>query len=272
VDGYCQENCTAGGATSTCPAGSVCVELGAQDRCLKPCRPGAGDCRDGYTCSPLAEGNVCVPNCYSDQDCNSGNSTAFACRVCDRVCVENKQTGLSVGDPCTTSEQCGAGEICFFIRNNPQGVCTQTCSMAQCGCPVGSTCKNVGSDRVCMKDCAAGTCSSPLQCNPVPSANSGLTYSCTPACRTQADCPTGFECDRTGACFDPLATPDAGCTLCNDGGTPPPPPPPTDGGTGGGTGGPSGCGCGQAPASALVFFGVLALALFSGRRRSWQRR
>lgn len=263
VDGYCQEDCTAGGTTSTCPAGSVCVELGAQDRCLKPCRPGTGDCRDGYTCSPTAQGNVCVPPCYADADCSSDNS--FVCRVCDRVCVENKASGLSVGDACTKSEQCGPGQVCFFINNNPQGVCTETCNTAQCACPLGSECKSIGPDHVCMKDCASGTCSSPLQCNPV-----GETYSCTPACRTRSDCPTGFECDRTGECYDPLKTPDAGCTLCSGDGGPPPPPPPTDGGTSGGSGGaPSGCGCGQAPASAMVFFGVLALVLFAGRRRSW---
>ncbi len=265
VGGYCQENCVAGSTANTCPAGSLCVEMGAQDRCLKPCRPGGGDCREGYTCAPLPEGNVCIPPCYSDQDCNSASSTAFTCRTCDRVCVENKSTGRSVGDPCSTSTDCGPGQICFFINNNPQGICTQTCNTAQCACPLGSSCKNVGPDHVCMKDCSAGTCASPLQCNPV-----GQTYSCTPACRTNSDCPTGFACDKTGACFDPLNVPDAGCTLCSDGGTPPPPPP-TDGGTGGGTGAPSGCGCGEAPASALVLFGVLALALFSGRRRSWQR-
>jgi uncharacterized protein (TIGR03382 family) len=265
VDGYCSENCVAGSSAVTCPSGSVCVELGTPDRCFKQCRPGSGDCRAGYTCAPLAEGNVCIPNCYTDEDCNTGGGpVGYTCRTCDRVCIENKQTGLSVGSPCTTSEQCGAGQFCFFIGTQTQGVCTQTCNTAACGCPLGSTCKPVGEDRVCMKDCAAGTCAAPLQCNPV-----GQTYSCTAACRTSADCPTGFEC-YGGTCQDPNNRPDAGCTLCSDGGTPPPPPPPTDGGTGGGSAGPGGCGCSGAPASALVIFGLLAL-LFGGRRRSWPR-
>jgi hypothetical protein len=119
---------------------------------------------------------------------------------------------------------------------------------------------------MCMKNCAAGTCTSPAQCNPV-----GSTYSCTARCRTRNDCPTGFECYPEG-CRDPSQTPDAGCLLCgSDAGTqPPPPPPPTDGGTGG-IGGPGGCGCGQAPTSAMLL-SALALLLVAGGRRSWHRR
>ncbi|WP_224245834.1 zinc metalloprotease [Hyalangium gracile] len=267
VGGYCQEECVAGPSASSCPAGSVCVELGASDRCFKPCRPGSGDCRDGYTCSPLPEGNVCVPSCYSDADCNEPSSSAFTCRVCDRVCVEKRPAGGAVGEPCSNASQCGTGQICLFLNDHPQGVCAEPCTTAQCGCPPGSSCKRVGAQSVCMKNCAAGTCSSPLQCNPV-----GETYSCTPACRNRADCPSGTEC-YGGRCEDPLNRPDGGCSLCNDGGTPPPPPPPpTDGGSGGGGNGePSGCGCGQAPATALVLFGVLALVFFSRRRDTWQR-
>ncbi|WP_224367272.1 matrixin family metalloprotease [Hyalangium versicolor] len=271
VEGYCTESCVGGSSANQCPGGSVCVELGANDRCLKTCRPGSGDCRDGYTCSPLPEGNVCVPSCYQNVDCNDGNSTAFICRTCDRVCIENKVSGRSVGDPCSTSDQCGPGQICFFMNSNAQGMCTQTCNTAQCSCPNDSSCKSVGPDRVCLKNCAAGTCTAPLVCNPVGSSNS-LSTVCTPACRNDRDCPTGFEC-YAGRCEDPTYVPDAGCTLCNDGGTPPPPPPPQDGGTSNpGPSTPSGCGCGEAPASALVFLGVLALVLFARRQRSWPHR
>lgn len=267
VGGYCQEDCNANAAASACPAGALCTALGDQHRCLKRCNLGSNDCRPGYTCSPLPEGNACVPSCYQDVDCNNPNESTYTCRLCDRVCVENKATGNSVGEPCITSENCGSGLLCLFLNGNPQGVCAQSCSLAQCGCPVGSSCKAVGTDNVCMKDCAAGTCAAPLQCNPV-----GSSLSCTPACQKKADCSPGFDC-FFGHCEDPLNRPDAGCTLCtSDGGTPPPPPP-TDGGTGGGSGGgPGGCGCGQAPASALVLFGALALVLFSRRRTSWPRR
>jgi MYXO-CTERM domain-containing protein len=266
VGGYCQENCVAGSTHNTCPAGSVCAELGEQDRCLKRCRQGSGDCREGYTCSPLPEGDVCVPNCYTNADCNAPGSNAFVCRICDRVCIQNKQTGKSVGDPCDNSSECGLGQECLFINNHSQGVCTQPCSTAACSCPAGTSCRSVGPDRVCMKDCAAGTCASPLVCNPV-----GGAYACAPGCRNATECPTGWSC-AGGACYDPSAPADAGCTLCGDAGQPPPPPPPpVDGGTSGG-GNPEGCGCSGAPASALIFFGALVLLLLAGGRRSWQRR
>jgi hypothetical protein len=269
VDGYCQQPCNAGSTANTCPAGSVCVNTdpGTNDRCLKRCRPGSGDCRQGYTCSPLAEGDVCVPNCYLNADCNGGTSaTNYLCRTCDNVCIENKQTGRSVGDPCSRNEECGPGQVCLFINNHPEGICSQPCSTAACTCPVGTRCKQVGPDLMCMKDCASGTCSSPAQCNPV-----GSTYSCTARCRTRNDCPTGFECYPEG-CVDPSQNPDAGCTLCGtDAGTPPPPTPPTDGGTGG-DGGPGGCGCGQAPASAMILSALLVLLMMAGGRRSWPRR
>ncbi|HYI02753.1 adhesin [Hyalangium sp.] len=266
VDGYCQQPCNAGSSVNACPSGSVCVDTdpqGTNDRCLKRCRPGTADCRAGYTCSPLAEGDACVPSCYSDSDCNAPSRNDFSCRICDRVCTPNKQTGLSVGDPCTTTEQCGRDQVCLFINNHPRGICAQPCSTAACGCPTGTTCKQVGQDRMCMKDCAAGTCATPAQCNPV-----GSTYSCTADCRTRMDCPTGFECYPQG-CMDPNQIPDAGCTLCSDAGPPPPPPPPVDGGTGGG-GQPGGCGCGSAPASAMLL-AALSLLLVAGGRRSWRR-
>jgi MYXO-CTERM domain-containing protein len=267
VGGYCQEDCVAGSTANTCPAGSVCTELGTQDRCFKSCRPGTGDCREGYTCSPLAQGDVCVPVCYNNDDCNSPGSNAFICRVCDRVCIQNKTTGKAVGDPCASSAECGLGQECVFINNHPQGVCAQPCNTALCGCPAGSSCRQVGPDRLCIRDCSAGTCPSPLTCNPV-----GGFYGCAPGCRNSTECPQGWTC-AGGTCYDPFAPADAGCTLCNDAGNPPPPPPPpppVDGGTGPG-GNPEGCGCSGAPTSALLL-GALALLLLAGGRRSWRRR
>lgn len=258
-DGYCQEDCTLGG--NTCPAGAVCVDFPSADRCLKTCRPGGGDCRPGYTCAPRPEGNVCIPNCYTDSDCPNN----FLCRVCDRVCVENTGPGKSVGDPCSVTTECGVGQVCLFVNNQPQGICAQPCTNATCSCPAGSSCQAVGSQRMCMRDCSAGTCPQGTACNPL-----GTSYSCTPPCVKNSDCPTGLFCGG-GHCSDPLATPDAGCTLCSDGGAPPPPPPPVDGGQSGDDQ-PQGCGCSGGPGSALLFFGVIALLLLAGGRRSWSRR
>ncbi|MBN1209619.1 MAG: adhesin [Myxococcaceae bacterium] len=279
-DGYCQETCLAGepAYSKTCPAGSICANTArdpqdpqdpdpnkdvlANDRCLKSCNPGGNDCRPGYSCAPLAEGNACVPSCYSNADCGQG----FSCRLCDRVCLPSTPSGRSVGDPCTNTAQCGTGQACLFFNNAAQGVCTQGCGTGGCDCPSGTACKTVGQATVCMKDCAQGTCAFPLQCNPV-----GETFSCVPACSTNADCQAGFQCTVNG-CVDPSQVPDGGCTLCGDAGTPPPPPPDGGPGGGGGNGGPEGCGCSGAPASALAFFGALALLLIAGGRRSWLRR
>jgi hypothetical protein len=263
--GYCQQDCTPG-SPGTCPGGSVCVNDVTTKRCLKTCRVGSGDCRQGYTCAPRPEGNVCVPNCYTDQDCNANSSNAFICRVCDRVCIANTGPGLSVGSPCTQTTECGGGQVCLFINNHPQGVCAQPCSNATCSCPTGSSCRAVGAERMCMRDCSSGTCPQGLECNPL-----GNNYACVPPCRTNQECPTGFLCGG-GRCTDPFAPVDAGCTLCGDGGQPPPPPPPpVDGGTPGDDQ-PEGCGCSSSPASVLFYFGVIALLLLAGRRSSWRRR
>jgi MYXO-CTERM domain-containing protein len=260
-DGYCQENCTLPGG-NTCPAGSVCVDFPSADRCLKSCRVGGGDCRPGYTCAPRAEGNVCVPNCYTDQDCPNN----YFCRVCDRVCIQNTGPGKSVGDKCSVTSECGVGQVCLFINNLPEGVCALPCSNATCSCPAGSQCKPVGSKLMCMKDCSSGTCVQGLTCNPL-----GNSYSCVPPCRSGSDCPSGWFCSG-GTCIDPVSPPDAGCTLCSDGGgQPPPPPPPVDGGLPGDDT-PDGCGCSGGPGSALLFFGVIALLLLVGGRHSWSRR
>ncbi|MDC0715046.1 matrixin family metalloprotease [Stigmatella sp. ncwal1] len=264
VGGYCQQSCVAGTSPTVCPTGSVCAELGDNDRCLKSCDRLTGGCREGYTCSPLPEGYACVPKCYADSDCNPAGGTAFVCRVCDSVCIQNQQSGKAVGDPCDNTNPCGPGQSCLFFGTNPQGICSRSCSTDACDCPAGTSCRTVGSQNMCMRDCAGATCAQPLQCNPL-----GNVYSCQPPCRTDADCQSGFRCGAEG-CYSTQPT-DGGCSLCGDGGTPPPPPPPVDGGTGGDGGSPGGCGCSNAPTSALAFFAALALLMIGGRR-SWPRR
>jgi len=260
LGGYCQQDCTSGGSAS-CPAGSECIPVGANaSRCLKSCRVGTGDCREGYTCSPLAQGNVCVPNCYQDPDCPTG----FTCRVCDRVCVQNTGTSRTVGDPCSVTTDCGVGQVCLKVNNQSPGVCAQPCSNATCSCPGGSSCLSVASERMCMRDCSPGTCPQGLECNPV-----GEGYACIPACQKLTDCPSGFVCNG-GRCINPQTPVDGGCTLCSDGGPPPPPPPPVDGGPPGDDT-PEGCGCSGGPGSALLFLAVIALLLMGGRH-SWSRR
>lgn len=258
--GYCMQSCTSGGSAS-CPAGAECVPVGGgESRCLKTCRVGSGDCRPGYTCSPLAQGNVCVPNCYSDTDCGAG----FTCRICDRICIQNTGTSRTVGDPCSATQPCGVGQVCLKINDQTPSVCAQACSNATCSCPNGSSCLTVGSERMCMRNCSPGSCPQGLECNPV-----GEGYACIPACQKFTDCPTGWACNG-GLCTNPLAPADGGCTLCNDGGAPPPPPPPPVDGGPPGDDTPEGCGCAGGPGSALLFLAVIALLLMGGRH-SWSR-
>jgi MYXO-CTERM domain-containing protein len=263
VGGYCQQSCVAGATPTVCPTGSVCADLGDNDRCFKSCDAVSGGCREGYTCAPLAQGSACIPRCYADADCNAGGGNAYVCRVCDGVCLQNEDSSRGVGAPCDANTACGPGLACTYLGTNPQGICSRSCSSV-CDCPAGSACLTVGADQLCMRNCAGSTCAEPLQCNPL-----GNTYACQPPCRTNADCPSGFLCGAEG-CYSNQPT-DGGCSLCGDGGTPPPPPP-VDGGSGGGdSDSPDGCGCSSGtPTSALAFFAALALLMVGGRR-SWPR-
>ncbi|WP_253975570.1 zinc metalloprotease [Myxococcus dinghuensis] len=261
--GYCTENCAGPG---TCPTGAECTDVPGQGRiCLKTCASGTGDCRPGYSCSPMPEGDMCVPSCAGNADCDGDT----VCRNCDRVCVARGTVGRQIGDACTADAQCGTNQSCLFAEGGTQGVCAQTCSVAACFCPSGTTCQTVNKEgeRACVRDCTAGTCDSTLRCAAVATG----TAACLPACLSNQDCAPGMLCGSGGSCYDPEAKPDAGsCALCNDGGTTPPPVP--DAGTKAPTtGGPGGCGCQGAPASAAFFGGVTMLLWWAGRRRTWHK-
>lgn len=264
AEGYCQEECTLA-PNDSCPAGSTCSATDQGNRCLKSCRVNGGDCRTGYTCTPLSTGPVCVPNCYINADCNDDvNPTAFICRTCDRICVARTSSVLSVGDPCTRTDQCGEGQVCLFLNNQATGVCAQPCANGACVCPGGTSCQLVGNQRVCVRGCNANSCAQPLVCNPI-----GDAFGCLPGCQNHSQCPTGLFCGG-GICYDPYAPTDAGCTLCGtDSGTLPTLP--TDAGNGN-SDPPQGCGCSGGPASALVLLAALALLLRAGGRRAWERR
>ncbi|WP_147451060.1 MYXO-CTERM sorting domain-containing protein [Corallococcus llansteffanensis] len=257
--GYCTESCT---GNADCPLGSTCANVGTiGKRCLDECRPGTGDCRSGYTCANLPEGNACVADCASNAQCGSAG---YACRTCDHACITQQSGTRSVGEPCTQTSECGTNQECLKLNGNPQGVCTEACSVSTCTCAPGNTCRpaGTGGQRFCFRDCEEGTCSSPLQCTPF-----GESAACLASCRNSQDCPNGLACDNSGRCYDPFTKTDGGtCALCGDGGTQPPPPP-TDGGTGGPSDGPDGCGCQGAPASAAAFLAGLGVLLLATRRR-----
>ncbi|WP_223634702.1 MYXO-CTERM sorting domain-containing protein [Corallococcus sp. EGB] len=258
--GYCTESCI---SNADCPTGSTCATVGSVgQRCLKNCRPGKGDCREGYTCNTLpgTGATVCVADCATNNDCGSN----YACSSCDHTCVQQKTGPRVEGDPCSQDSECGTNQQCLKLNGNPQGVCSQPCSVSTCTCAPGSTCRpaGTGEDRFCFKDCAANTCASPLQCVPFSEGSS-----CIAPCRSNQDCPNGLFCGVGGQCYSPYTQTDGGtCTLCSDGGTPPPPP--VDGGTGDSTNDPGGCGCQSAPSSAAFLVGLAVLFMATRRRRN----
>jgi hypothetical protein len=76
--------------------------------------------------------------------------------------------GPTVGDPCTTQNDCG-GQICANQDYTPGGYCTRQCTLGDDRtCPGGTT---------CVKDFAA----------------KGLN-GCARICKVQAECRTGYDC------------------------------------------------------------------------------
>ena len=155
---YCQEGCNAGAAVSTCPAGSLCVGAGTDtnDRCLKRCSLGSSDCREGYTCSPLAEGDACVPNCYKDVDCNGGTAAlSYLCHIYGIASASRtRRRGAPWRDLRQRSEECGSGMLCLFLNNPRMASARRRAAWRRVAAPVGCSCKKLGTDNVCNVESA----------------------------------------------------------------------------------------------------------------------
>ncbi|MFL5319972.1 MAG: matrixin family metalloprotease [Myxococcaceae bacterium] len=269
TDGYCTQDC--GVNKPGCPAGSACVDFGNNAlRCIKTCRLGTGDCRNGYACLLPAENSpaLCLNACYTDADCNGGASSGpNLCRACDGVCFARQNATAQIGDNCTQSDQCGPAQLCatFSTGANSAGICSQTCTSACSACPSGSTCHVLDDGNPwCLKDCVTGSCPTGQRC-----AILSTGRACIPGCSTSDDCPVGTVCSG-GECINGGQGGGTGCTLCGSGGgggsT-------SFGGAGGGSGGgggaaPSGgCGCNEVASYPMLAFGLLFLL---GARR-WRR-
>lgn len=253
AQGYCTQSCDSGEA---CPPGSECTSLEIGKRCLQNCRVGMADCRAEYACAQTGgtrSSGVCLPRCYSDQDC--ANPTAFSCRTCDGLCVPRQNLTGQLGDPCVTDATCGEGQVCRLTdSSSPEKQCTRQCSRG-CGlCPTGSTCTPVLlGELVCLRDCTGpGTCPVGMRCAETPTGRG-----CQPPCHSNDECPVGQAC-FSGECFTP--TEDGGCgALCQrvDSGMPIEVPIP-DAGTGTGKNG--GCGCTSVdPMSIGALVGLMVL-------------
>jgi hypothetical protein len=258
VDGYCTQRCQNG--DPGCPAGSTCVQLDIGPYCAQTCRIGLADCRAQYTCAAIdaiGTSGVCIPRCYSDQDC--ANPTTTTCRTCDGLCVNRQNISGQIGDVCTDDSTCGAGQNCRITAGTSTlKQCTQQCARGCAQCPNGTTCTpGFQGELFCLKDCTGpGTCPIGLRC-----ADTPVGKACMPQCNSDTECPVGQSC-YMGECYTPQE--DASCgTLCNkmDAGRPIIIPP-KDGGVG--TGGTGGCGC--SVIEPLTFLAA-AVAALSRRRR-----
>ncbi|MDP2273176.1 MAG: hypothetical protein Q8K32_20725 [Archangium sp.] len=260
IDGYCTQACEPG--QPPCPAGSLCVQAGPGDRCLQTCRVGLADCRVNYACAQvdaIGTTGVCIPRCFSDQDCV--DPTRFTCRTCDGLCVARQNPAGQLGNPCLQDAECGPGQVCRITDlQSTQKQCVQQCSRG-CGiCPTGSTCTpSARGELFCLKDCTGpGTCGPALRC-----ADTQVGKSCLPGCSGDANCPVGQFCSM-GECYTPMEG-DGGCSAlqCRPDAGRPIVVTPKDAGTG--NGGTGGCGCTTvAPSFAFVLLGLLTLV---SRRR-----
>ncbi len=82
--GFAGGYCTAVGcqADEQCGENNICVQIDQQGTtiCLAGCDPannGEGDCREGYACPDLSQGQgvgACIPACTEDADCGEGGT------------------------------------------------------------------------------------------------------------------------------------------------------------------------------------------------------
>ncbi len=260
ADGYCTQSCEVGQAP--CPAGSNCTLLDDGTRhCIATCRVGQSDCRQGYACVTVNGSGLCLPQCYTTADC----ATGYDCRTCDGLCVTVQNPSGQIGDPCTLSGDCGAGQSCLRTdTRQAQLSCTIGCGRGCGTCPTGTTCYPLAlGDMYCLRDCnGPGTCAAGMRCGDFANGKA-----CVPACHIGTDCPVGQEC-RDGECLAPDPTADGGycgslCTAVDSGR--PVTPIKKDGGTGGELGS-AGCGCTSAPSEWAWL--ALAWAVVVAARRS----
>lgn len=161
-----------------CAPGQVC----SGSRCVPGCSGDHPGCPSGSVCD--VQGGACV-QCVKDADCTSGR-----CNSADHQCVA-----------CLTDADCPGGSICDALNK-----CVQGCDTSK-PCPQGSVCDGTSGSCVgCLQDAdcknlAAPRCDPKLRtCVACLSANDNCPLgsycnpsadTCTPGCRTDADCQVG---------------------------------------------------------------------------------
>jgi MYXO-CTERM domain-containing protein len=195
------EVCTGtNGACGACvPTRSFGAAHGLGEQCT-----GNADCRSGM-CAVHAGIGECVEPCGDMSSCPVG----FWCE--DGVCTLSRTS--PPGGACTTSSDCGIGNVC------PTAGARTWCTPSDCttsACPTGMTCSSVSGANICVPDLAAGgeACASDAQCV------SGLCFQgvCTTTCTHASQCATGYQCQRTSDgtsahCVRPGAQQSGGCSV-----------------------------------------------------------
>ncbi len=158
----------AGACPTSCNDGDACTQdtLQGQDcqtECLfepiTSCTPGDGCCPAG--CGLVQDnGDTDCPGCGNGitegslgEECDDGNRENND--SCTTSCTNNYG---NVGDPCTDTAPCSAGNFC--LAQPPGGYCTRTCQSDQ-QCPTGSVCSdqlgNEGPTNYCVETCTTDT-------------------------------------------------------------------------------------------------------------------
>ncbi|MBS2021629.1 MAG: hypothetical protein JST92_04415, partial [Deltaproteobacteria bacterium] len=135
--------------------------------CTDACSTSA-DCATNATCADVrataAHARLCVPTCKAPADCRSGYT---CCAALGGGCVptgmcpdDGVAASATLGQGCSVTSDCGAGETCFNSPDFPGGFCSRNCDEAgQKGCPTAARCVESPLGAMCMPTCT-GTCRS----------------------------------------------------------------------------------------------------------------
>jgi hypothetical protein len=219
-EGYCAASCDAG---LVCPQGASCLQgIGCLDQCTK-----SSDCRAGYHCTPLGEGEyACFPSsqckssnpaecasvggdCASDEDCLSGANC-----IAEQSPVTNPQTGAQTGEfefsgfekgyciyTMRSSDTCPSGSTGVAVDQNDPNFfyCLASCNIGQMGCGLGESCLQVDQNStagVCWQaQCSATSECQTAACTQQDTSSCGKGQTCTAGfCRTVDTCTTDADC------------------------------------------------------------------------------
>lgn len=213
VDGVCCETaCDEVCAACNQPDNvGECVATASDDTCSQLACPASTECRS-YAPADLEDNCSDLGECRAEAECpyenaNSGVACADGTGACDGdgECVVPDK--LSLGETCTTDDQCGSGS-CAATTNGGNVCCSADCE---------GTCQACGSDGQCNKtplhdEACEFSCPSDTSCTSYPDAPAnncigfGVCLSqaqfCSPSHFVSGtDCGVSAECNGSGACL-----------------------------------------------------------------------